>query len=110
MPITKVVNKYHDEYDVDIGRPSKWGNPFKISRDGSREQVIIQYRNWLLSQRKDLLNDLNVLKGKRLGCYCKPQACHGDVLVKLLETKYGNKVLKYHKKIYNPKGGKFNED
>ena len=35
-------------------------------------------------RRPDLLAALPELAGKRLGCYCKPEACHGDVLVKLL--------------------------
>jgi hypothetical protein len=70
-------------YDVFIGRPSKWGNPFEIGKDGTRTEVIQKYENYLLSN-PELLKDLEELRGKVLGCWCKPSACHGDVLVKLL--------------------------
>jgi len=79
---TKVVNirTYKGDY-VKIGRPTKWGNPFK---DGTREENIEQYRHYI-KNRPDLLADLPKLKGKVLGCYCKPLPCHGDILVELLE-------------------------
>ena len=67
-----------------IARPSKWGNPFEIGRDGTREQVIRMYEVHV-RRRPDLLAALPELAGNRLGCHCKPLACHGDVLVKLLE-------------------------
>ena len=79
-----VVNCQHDPYDVYIGRPSKWGNPFKVGEDGTRQEVIEKYRNWIQTQ-PDLLAELDTLKGKILGCWCKPKPCHGDVLVELLE-------------------------
>ena len=82
---TTVVNLKEEEYDVYIGRGSKWGNPFKIGRDGNRHEVIVQYKIYILD-RPDLINDLKELKGKRLGCYCKPKMCHGDVLVELVEN------------------------
>lgn len=83
---TKVVNLRYEKYDVYIGRGSKWGNPFKIGVDGTRKEVIEKYRQYIMS-RPDLLNDLEELRGKRLGCYCKPKPCHGDVLIELLENK-----------------------
>jgi hypothetical protein len=81
---TKVVHCKREKHDVYIGRPSKWGNPFVIGKDGSREQVIAKYRKWLLAQ-PDLIAALPELKGKTLGCWCSPQACHGDVLAELAE-------------------------
>jgi hypothetical protein len=81
--MTRIVNLRDEEYDVLIARPSKWGNPFQIGRDGSREKVITMYEIHL-RRRPDLLASLPELAGKRLGCHCKPEACHGDVLVKLL--------------------------
>lgn len=92
-----VVNKYKDRYDVYIGRGSKWGNPFPITKTNTREQVIAQYKEWITEgEGKHLLNDLHELAGKRLGCFCKPKACHGDVLVELF-----NKVnMKF--KEYSP--------
>lgn len=80
---TTVVNLRTSPYDIAICRPSKWGNPFQIGRDGSREQVIKMYEVHL-RRRPDLLAALPELAGKRLGCHCSPEACHGDVLVKLL--------------------------
>lgn len=67
-----------------IGRPSKWGNPFQIGKDGSRIIVIKKYYEWIKTQPQ-LLNSLSELKGKKLGCFCKPAPCHGDVLVELLK-------------------------
>ena len=83
--MTRVVNKYRDSYDVYIGRGSKWGNPFKIGIDGTREDVIEQYRDWIQTQ-SHLLNSLEELRGKTLGCFCSPQACHGDILVELVNN------------------------
>jgi len=82
---TTVVHCKLDEYDVYIGRPSKWGNPFVVGRDGDRETVIQKYRAWIMEQ-DELLVDLHELRGKRLGCWCAPQACHGDVLAELADS------------------------
>jgi hypothetical protein len=79
----KVVNKYKEPYDVYIGRGSIWGNPFKIGVDGNRTEVIEKYEEYILNNSK-LLNQLPKLKGKILGCFCKPKKCHGDILIKLL--------------------------
>jgi hypothetical protein len=77
-----VVHCKKQSYDVYIGRPSKWGNPFMIGPDGDRSEVIRRYRDWIRTQ-PDLLAALPELKGRVLGCWCAPQACHGDVLVEL---------------------------
>lgn len=82
--MTTVVNVRFKACDVFIGRPSKWGNPFKIGRDGSRKEVIEKYAHWI-KQQPDLLRLLPTLKGKRLGCFCHPNLCHGDILAKLAE-------------------------
>lgn len=83
MPTT-VVHCKRQEYDVYIGRPSRWGNPFQIGRDGSRAGVIAKYRGWIL-KHPTLLKALPELRGKRLGCFCHPLACHGDVLAELAD-------------------------
>ena len=88
MQKTTVVNCNKTEFDVYIGRPSKWGNPFTIGIDGTRNEVIMKYKKYILSD-KELLNSLHELKGKRLGCHCYPKSCHGDVLVDLIEN-YNN--------------------
>lgn len=82
---TTVVHFQKSEYDIYIGRPSKWGNPFTIGKDGTRQEVIKKYRKWILSN-KELLACLHELKGKRLGCWCHPEACHGDVLAELADN------------------------
>lgn len=66
-------------YDVYIGRPSKWGNPFVVGRDGTREEVIEKFDAYLHS-RPDLMAALPELWGKVLGCWCSPLDCHGHVL------------------------------
>jgi len=91
---TRVVNCQKESYDVYIGRPSKWGNPFIIGKDGNRKEVIRKYREWI-SLQSELLENLNELEGKRLGCHCSPQACHGDVLVELLEHIITDELLLY---------------
>jgi hypothetical protein len=84
---TKVVNKYTTHYDVDITRNGPWGNPFKIGVSGKRSEVIRKYEKYLL-RHPELIANLYTLVGRRLGCVCKPQACHGDVIVKLIK-KFG---------------------
>ncbi|MCA9438404.1 MAG: DUF5131 family protein [Candidatus Omnitrophica bacterium] len=76
-----VVHCRRAKCDVYVGRPSKWGNPFKIGLDGTREEVIHKYRTWLLEERPDLVAAAKEeLKDKILGCWCAPKPCHGDVL------------------------------
>ena len=82
---TTVVHCKRSEYDVYIGRPSIWGNPFEIGKDGTRQEVINKYEDYILGN-PELLAKLPELKGKRLGCWCAPQECHGDVLVDLVEN------------------------
>lgn len=82
--LTSVVNIQQDDYDIFIGRGGQWGNPFIMGVDGTREEVIEKYRQWIMTQPQ-LLTQLPTLKGKRLGCYCKPLACHGDILCELVE-------------------------
>lgn len=88
-----VVNVKTDEFDVYIGRGNRryglsrsdWANPYHIGVDGSRDEVIAKYRAYVLSH-PDLLARLPELRGKRLGCWCAPLACHGDVLAELADT------------------------
>jgi hypothetical protein len=88
----KVVHCRKEDYDVYIGRPSKWGNPFS-HRYGTRakftvktrEEAVEAYRVWITKgPGRRLLKDLHELKGKVLGCWCKPLACHGDILAELV--------------------------
>jgi hypothetical protein len=79
--------------DVYIGREcktggwnlprSKWANPFTIRSEGSSEAAVARYRAYVLAS-PTLMASLDELRGKTLGCWCKPKPCHGDVLVHLL--------------------------
>ena len=80
--------------EVYIGRPNNtyygasiWGNPFVIGKDGNREEVIDKYEDYIMSDEMwpTVQANLHTLRGKNLVCYCKPLACHGDVLIKLVD-------------------------
>ncbi len=75
----RVVNIHRDDYDVLIDRTTKWGNPFVVGRDGTREQCIEKYEKWAPTQPR-LMAALHELRGQTLGCHCKPKRCHGDPL------------------------------
>lgn len=72
---------------VYIGRPSLFCNPYVIGKDGDRDTVIQKYENYLMNSPR-LLSKLHELKDKDLVCYCHPLKCHGDVLVRLIESGY----------------------
>ena len=62
-------------------------NPFKVGKDGTREEVIAKFRAYMdarLQSEPALRAEFQTLKGKCLGCWCKPEACHADVLVELM--------------------------
>lgn len=92
---TTVVNLHKERYDVYIGRAGKgkdgyFGNPFRLTSDTpqDREELLHTYEFWFYSKiasDPDFKQRIQALKGKRLGCFCKPKACHGDVIVKYLE-------------------------
>lgn len=77
-----VVHCKKETYDVYIGRPSIWGNPFVVGVDGTRSEVIRKHVEWIVAQ-PDLMARIHELKDKRLGCWCSPKVCHGDILAKL---------------------------
>lgn len=98
MSRTRVVHCKRERYDIYIGRPSPWGNPYS-DRPGtlaryqvaSREEAIQKYETWLQTQ-PELLALLPQLRGKVLGCWCKPKACHGDVLARLADQTHSRKT------------------
>ncbi len=97
----KVLNFYHigkiiPDNAIYIGRgnskfnlqESKFANPFPITKDCGRQEVIDKYKVWLWNQIKQGLitkEDILSLDGKDLVCYCSPCSCHGDVLLKAIE-------------------------
>ncbi len=90
---TVVVNRRYELFDVYIGRGSIWGNPFShlpskfsdVIKVATRDEAIAKYREWILTQPQ-LLARLPELRGCVLGCYCRPQMCHGDVLAELADA------------------------
>jgi Domain of unknown function (DUF4326) len=64
---------------VYVGRPTKWGNPFAVGRDGSRAEVIQKYRWWVGTFHEQV----GELRGKHLVCWCAPLPCHADVLLEI---------------------------
>lgn len=90
-----VVNRHYEAYDVYIGRGSIWGNPFShmpgtkaLYKVETRDEAVDSYRVWLWQKIRSgeiTLDMLIALDGKRLGCYCSPKRCHGDVLVQAIE-------------------------
>lgn len=100
--ITKVVNMKNEPYDVYIGRGSKWGCPYTIIKDrptlaseivDSKEEALSKYKEYVLAS-PELMESLDELEGKTLGCFCKPEKCHGDILLELLTKKKLQKMLK----------------
>ena len=79
----RVVNLRKERYDVYIGRGSKWGNPFQMANhtEEERNRVCDEYEKYFWSI--GLYKYIDELKGKTLGCFCKPKRCHGDFLAKV---------------------------
>lgn len=91
----RVVHCKRERYDVYIGRPSPFGNPFPVpskdyDRDADPENILGRYEAYVRS-RPDLMAALPGLRGKVLGCWCAPKRCHGDVLLKLIEEVCGGR-------------------
>lgn len=106
----RLVNIKNEGFDVYIGRPSKWGNPYTHHADKetlaefiveTREEAISKYKEYILNN-KSLLNDLHELEDKTLGCWCLgkeetfpiPYICHGQVLIELISKKKLQRILK----------------
>jgi hypothetical protein len=85
-----VVHVNEDRFDVYIGRPSKWGNPYSHLagtkahwRVASREEAVLMYARWLKDNPGLIAEAKKELRGKVLGCWCAPQLCHGEVLARV---------------------------
>ena len=88
------VGRKLGENQVYIGRPSPYGNPFRLRNEGERNQVIDEFEKYLKrSIKKGTITkrEIAALHGKDLVCWCAPKACHGDVLERYAE--------KYHKEL-----------
>lgn len=92
MSHTTVGTVHDGKEGVYIGRPRRgepwgWGNPFTLQqRYATREDVIAAFERWLAFNQDPraewMRENIHTLKGKHLKCFCKPLACHGDVLAK----------------------------
>jgi hypothetical protein len=87
--MTEVVNiNRTDDYDVYIGRPGKgkdgyFGNPFIKGTRAEKLEKFEQYANSRVNSDPKFRDKVKSLYGKKLGCFCKPKACHGDILAKI---------------------------
>lgn len=70
-------------HDVYIGRPSEFGNPYRIGRDGTREEVIPKFEAYARRNKKLLTKIAELPHDAVLGCYCPTLPCHGEVIIKL---------------------------
>jgi hypothetical protein len=96
MTETKLVNiKSGADYDVYIGRPSIFGNPFTHIKNKdtlaehvvkSRKEALEKYREYILNN-PDLLDKIEQLRGKTIACWCHPRKCHGDIIIEILNTR-----------------------
>jgi Domain of unknown function (DUF4326) len=91
---THVVHCRKEHFDVYIGRLSKWGNPFKIGKDGSRDEAIQKYRPWILANPELMAQLSTELKGKKLGCWCRLKKRHASRFKKYPEKLEREKVEK----------------
>lgn len=105
MSKTKVVNLFKESYDVYIGRDNMgrgadkieigkrgWlGNPYHMKQNNelSRKIVLDKFKDYFYTRIKldeEFRKAVHELKGKTLGCYCKPKSCHGDIIVDYLNN------------------------
>lgn len=64
-------------------------NPFKVGKDGTREEVIEKYEKYIKNKidlEPELKEKLIKMKNKNLGCWCYPEKCHGDILIDIINN------------------------
>lgn len=95
----RVLNKYKIKKNhpgVYIGRPSPYGNPFVVGKDGTRDEVVDKFEQLFLSNPKAIEIVKKNLRGMDLICFCAPLRCHGDILLKIaneLNFNYDNQSI-----------------
>lgn len=99
---TDLQDWMNDENNIYIGRrgvvfinknrfpekSSNFANPYKIGKDGTREEVLEKYKKYIIDKinnNPELMRELNSMKGKKLGCWCFPERCRGNILLELIE-------------------------
>lgn len=80
ITLTRVVNLHKEQFDIRIDRLSKWGNPYKkeVNTPAETRRVCDLFEEYFW--KSDLPEYLHALAGKRLGCHCAPNLCHGNFL------------------------------
>lgn len=99
--MTKVVNLRFAPYDVYIGRAGKgkdgyFGNPIKLKPGESRGSTIEKYKIYFYNRiqtDEEFKKKVLELQGKTLGCFCKPNSCHGDVIKEYLDYEKSKEEL-----------------
>lgn len=87
----KVVHWKREAYDIYVGRPSPYGNPFSHKswaiakfRTKTAAESLLKYKEWVLAQPALIVKIKRELRGKILGCWCSnPEHCHGWILLKI---------------------------
>jgi hypothetical protein len=88
---TTVVNVKSSKYDVMADRSTIFGNPYHIGKDGSREEVIGLHKLYFYKRvavDPEFLKAVLSLKGKIVGCWCKPLPCHVDTIAEFVDIIY----------------------
>ena len=92
--MTKVVNLFKQAYDQYIGRAGKgkdgyFCNPYSLKTGALKGSTLSLFKRYFYERlatdpefKKRVLN----LKGKTLGCFCKPGPCHGDIIKEFLDN------------------------
>ena len=100
LTTVKVVNKNYDIYDINIMRPSEWGNPFShlgygtgLNRVKTREEAVARFAELFYSDeyRDKRRRLLSFPSDFRLGCCCSPKLCHGEIIAGYFNWKKGTK-------------------
>lgn len=81
----RIVHCKKATFDIYIGRPSPFGNPFVVGKDGTRDEVIDKYEEYVRSNPELMEKIRKEIPGKVLGCWCAPKRCHGEILIKIAD-------------------------
>jgi len=78
---------------VYVGRPTRWGNPFRVREAGSHAEAVRRYEAYFRERLKHpkFREALEALYGRlrrtgtlTLSCHCAPRPCHGEVIARWL--------------------------
>lgn len=87
----QVYNKRHNDFSYEavyVGRPTAFGNPFIVGKDGKQGECVELYRSWIWHPEQKWLREkiMNELRGKDLICWCAPLDCHADVIMEIANS------------------------